>query len=49
MWSPGRKPLIHPDQALDFAAGWLQMLSFLAAAIFSVASVVYAKESPCAV
>jgi hypothetical protein len=37
--------LIHPDQALDFTAGWLQMLGFLAAAICSVASVVYARRS----
>jgi hypothetical protein len=34
--------LFQPDHALDFTAGWLQMLGFLAAAIFAVASAVYA-------
>jgi hypothetical protein len=37
--------LIHPEQALDFTAGWLQMLGFLAAAIFSIAAVVYARRA----
>jgi hypothetical protein len=32
--------LTDPGQPYDFAAGWLQMLSFAAAAIFSVAAVV---------
>jgi hypothetical protein len=32
--------LTRPDQALDFAAGWLQMLSFAAAAVFAVFSVI---------
>jgi hypothetical protein len=37
--------LIHPNRALDFAAGWLQMLSFVAAAIFAVTSAVYARRT----
>jgi hypothetical protein len=32
--------LTDPGQPYDFAAGWLQMLSFVAAVIFSVAAVV---------
>jgi hypothetical protein len=36
--------LVRPDQALAFAAGWLQLLSFLAAAVFSVAAVVQAPR-----
>ncbi|WP_255953011.1 hypothetical protein [Streptomyces odontomachi] len=30
--------LIRPEAALDFTAGWLQMLSLVAAALFAVAS-----------
>jgi hypothetical protein len=37
--------LIHPDRPLDFTAGWIQMLSFVAAAIFAVAAVVYARRT----
>ncbi len=37
--------LIQPDRALDFTAGWLQMLSFAAAAIFAVTSAVYARRT----
>ncbi|GAA1671856.1 hypothetical protein GCM10009765_21570 [Fodinicola feengrottensis] len=36
--------LLQPYHTLDFAAGWLQMLSFVAAAIFAVAAVVYARR-----
>ncbi|MEV5571959.1 hypothetical protein AB0L06_18075 [Spirillospora sp. NPDC052269] len=37
--------LIHPDHALDFTAGWLQMLGFVAAAIFAVTSAVQAHRT----
>jgi len=37
--------LTDPGQVLDFAAGWLQMLSFVAAAVLAVAAVVTAKSS----
>jgi hypothetical protein len=36
--------LIQPDRALEFTAGWLQMLSFVTAAIFAVTSAVYARR-----
>jgi hypothetical protein len=36
--------LVQPQQTLEFAVGWLQMLSFVAAAIFAVAAVVYARR-----
>ncbi|MFC0541487.1 hypothetical protein [Kutzneria chonburiensis] len=32
--------LIRPDAVLDFAAGWVQMLSFAVAAVLSIAAVV---------
>jgi hypothetical protein len=35
--------LTRPDVVLDFAAGWLQMLSFAVAGVLSVASVVKAR------
>ena len=35
--------LVRPDAVLDFAAGWVQMLSFAAAGVLSVASVVKAR------
>ncbi|MGA8116632.1 MAG: hypothetical protein WCA46_23585 [Actinocatenispora sp.] len=37
--------LAHPDRALDFTAGWLQMLGFAAAAVFAVAAVVRAGRT----
>ncbi|WIX93248.1 hypothetical protein [Amycolatopsis sp. DG1A-15b] len=37
--------LIHPNQVLDFTAGWVQMGSFVAVAVFSVASVGYARRA----
>ncbi|MCM2423901.1 hypothetical protein [Streptomyces sp. RKAG293] len=37
--------LIEPDRALDFTAGWLQMLGFVAAAVFAVASAVHARRT----
>ncbi|MFD5074603.1 hypothetical protein [Streptomyces sp. NPDC058371] len=37
--------LIQPTHALDFTAGWLQMLSFVAAATFAVTSAVYARRT----
>jgi len=37
--------LVDPGQALDFAAGWLQMLSFAATAVFSVAAVASFERS----
>src|SRR4051812_36556649 len=37
--------LTQPDHLLDFTAGWLQMLSFAAAAIFAVISAVYARRT----
>lgn len=37
--------LVQPNRALDFTAGWLQMLSFVAAAIFAVMSAVYARRT----
>lgn len=40
-----RHHLIHPGQALNFTAGWLQMLSFLAAAAFAVLAVVDARRT----
>lgn len=36
--------LIHPNQVLEFAAGWLQMLGFLAAAGFAVTAVVISRR-----
>ena len=36
--------LVHPSQVLEFAAGWLQMLGFLAAAGFAVAAVVTSRR-----
>jgi hypothetical protein len=36
--------LIQPDRALDFTAGWLQMLGFAAAVVFAVASTVHARR-----
>ena len=36
--------LIQPHHALDFTAGWLQMLGFVAAASFAVTSAVYARR-----
>ncbi|MDX6262567.1 MAG: hypothetical protein QOH84_4255 [Kribbellaceae bacterium] len=44
--TPGFAPrLVEPDQFLDFASGWLQMLSFAAAAVFAVLAVVYARRA----
>lgn len=37
--------LTHPDAVFDFTAGWVQMLSFAATAVFSVASVVRVSPS----
>jgi hypothetical protein len=37
--------LIRPDRAMDFVAGWLQMLGFLAAAVFAVTAAVYARRT----
>ncbi|MFE0387695.1 hypothetical protein ACFW1F_26980 [Streptomyces bungoensis] len=37
--------LTSPGQVLDFTAGWVQMLSFVAAAVFAVASVVRARRT----
>jgi hypothetical protein len=36
--------LTHPAAVFDFAAGWVQVLSFVAAAVFSVASVIRATR-----
>lgn len=37
--------LTHPDRVLDFTAGWLQMLGFVAAAICAVISAVCARRT----
>ncbi|MFB9832731.1 hypothetical protein [Actinoallomurus acaciae] len=37
--------LIHPGHALDFTAGWLQVLGFAAAAICAVISAVHALRT----
>jgi hypothetical protein len=37
--------LIRPHHAVDFTAGWLQMLGFLAAAIFAVTAAVLARRT----
>jgi hypothetical protein len=37
--------LATPERALDFTSGWVQMLSFAAAAVFAVASVVCAPRA----
>lgn len=37
--------LSQPGHVLDFAAGWLQMLSFAAAAVFAVTAVVFSHRS----
>ena len=37
--------LIQPDHALDFTAGWLQMLGFVAAAVFAVTTAGYARRT----
>lgn len=38
--------LVQPGDAVDFAAGWLQMLSFGAAAAFAVTAVAHARRTP---
>lgn len=40
-----RHRLIQPNRALDFTAGWLQMLGFAAAAVFAVTSAIYARRA----
>lgn len=37
--------LVRPDHALNFTTGWLQMLGFVAAAVFAVASAVCARRT----
>ena len=34
--------LTHPGQVLDFTAGWLQIIGFVAAAVFAVGAVIRA-------
>lgn len=38
--------LIRPERAVDFTAGWLQLLSFAAAASFATASAISGRRTP---